>query len=82
MYQCNVIFPDNLNIENFVSCKNVNNNLQLYAVISSVNGNIMAFCKNREDQNWYKYNNSMAIPCSENEYKIGKQHILFYQVPD
>ena len=85
VYQCNVIFPEKLNILNFVSYKEGNTYFELYAVIchigpSSMSGHFIAYCKNKIDKKWYKYNDSMVTLCEKNdEYKIGMPYILFYQ---
>ena len=85
VYQCNVIFPEKLNILNFVSFQEGNTYFELYAVIShigpsSMSGHFIAYCKNKIDKKWYKYNDALVTPCAKNdEYKIGMPYILFYQ---
>ena len=84
VYQCNVFFPEKLNLLNFVSYKNGNTYLELYGVIShigpsSMSGHFIAYCKNRIDRKWYKYNDAIVTPCEKNdEYKNGMPYILFY----
>ena len=84
-YQCNVIFPEVLNLLNYVSFKNGNNVLQLYAVIchygpSSMSGHFIAYCKHRKNNKWYKYNDSIVTECTQpNEYYNGMPYILFYK---
>ena len=59
---------------------------ELYAVIchigpSSMSGHFIAFCKNRIDKKWYKYNDAFVTLCqNQNEYNIGMPYILFYKV--
>ena len=86
IYECNVNFPEQLNLFNFVSFKNGNTVFQLYAVIchlgpSSMSGHFVAFCKNKKDKKWYLYNDGIVTLC-ENPYpyKKGMPYILFYQV--
>ena len=85
VYECNVNFPEKLNLLNFVSFKTGNTFYELYAVIchigpSSMSGHFIAYCKNKIDRNWYKYNDSMVSICTEpNEYRSGMPYILFYQ---
>jgi len=84
VYKCNVFFPEKLNLLNFVSFKYGNTYLELYGVIShigpsSMSGHFIAYCKNRIDRKWYKYNDAMVAPCEKNdEYKNGMPYILFY----
>jgi ubiquitin C-terminal hydrolase len=86
VYECNVNFPEQLNLFNYVSFKNGNTVYELYAVIchigpSSMSGHFIAFCKNRIDKKWYKYNDAFVTLCqSPNEYRSGMPYILFYKV--
>ena len=86
IYECNVNFPEQLNLFNFVNFKNGNTVFELYAVIchigpSSMSGHFIAFCKNEIDKKWYKYNDAFVTACQKNdEYKSGMPYILFYQV--
>ena len=86
VYECNVNFPEQLNLFNYVSFKNGNTVYELYAVIchigpSSMSGHFIAFCKNRIDKKWYKYNDAFVTLCqNSNEYRSGMPYILFYKV--
>ena len=86
IYECNVNFPEQLNLFNFVTFKNGNTVYELYAVIchigpSSMSGHFIAFCKNRIDKKWYKYNDAFVTLCENpNEYRSGMPYILFYKV--
>ena len=81
----NVVFPEKLNLLNFVSYKEGNTYFELYAVIShigpsSMNGYFIAYCKSNIDKKWYKYNDAIVTPCDKkDEYKNGIPYILFYQ---
>ena len=86
VYECDVIFPEQLNLFNFVSFKNGNTVFELYAVIchigpSSMGGHFVAYCKHKKDKNWYLYNDAMVTLCENNNaYKKGMPYILFYKV--
>ena len=85
IYKCNVFFPEVLNVLNYVTNKNGITAMKLYAVIchygpSSMAGHFIAYCKNRINKKWYKYNDSMVTECTQpNEYYNGMPYILFYQ---
>ena len=85
VYECNVNFPEILDISNFVSSKDGNTVYELYAVIchigpSSMSGHFVAYCRNRMDFKWYLYNDAFVTLCENgNEYKKGMPYILFYQ---
>ena len=85
IYECNVNFPEILDISNFVYSKDGNTIYELYAVIchigpSSSSGHFVAYCKNRMDCKWYLYNDAFVTLCGNgDEYKKGMPYILFYQ---
>ena len=85
IYQCNVKFPEKLNLFNFVSSREGNTYFELYAVIShigpsSMSGHFIAYCKHKKDKKWYKYNDSFVEPCQQKEeFRNGMPYILFYQ---
>ena len=85
-YECKVIFPEQLDLSNYVGFKKSNTLFELYAVIchigpSSMSGHFIAYCKNRMDKKWYKYNDSFVTLCKDPyEYTQGMAYILFYQV--
>jgi ubiquitin C-terminal hydrolase len=85
IYKCNVNFPEELDLTQYVSYKDVNTQFQLYAVIchfgpSSNSGHFVAFCLNRMDHKWYLYNDSIVSLCKESQaYNKGMPYILFYQ---
>ena len=80
-YNCNVIIPRKLNILNFVSYQESNTYFELYAVICrSMNGDFVAYCKNKLDKKWYKYSDTLVTQCAKkDEYKSGIPYVLFYQ---
>ena len=81
LYQYNVIFPKKLNLLNFVSYTEGNTYFELYALISSsINGHFVAYCKNKIDHKWYKYDDSIVEPCKyKEEFYNGMPFLLFYQ---
>ena len=85
VYECNVNFPEELNLLKFVKYKQGATYFELYAVIShlgpsSMGGHFVAYCKNRMDNKWYLYNDAMVSLCKEpNEYSKGMTYILFYR---
>ena len=88
VYQCNVKFPEILNLYNHVKFNKSNCVFQLQSVIchigpSSMGGHFIAYCRHHKDNNWYKYNDSIVTKCtSHNEYLNGMPYILFYKALD
>ena len=84
-YECNVIFPELLDLSNFIVVKNKVLVYELYAVIchlgpSSTVGHFVAYCKNRIDNQWYLYNDALVALCTKHfQYSDGKPYILFYK---
>ena len=84
-YDCTVNFGKYLNIEEFAEDKDDGNIYELFGVIvhygpSSMSGHFIAFCINRTEQSWYKYNDACAERCKfDNEYLKGMPYILFYR---
>ena len=85
VYECNVIFPEQLNIINFLSFKQGITVYELYAVIchlgpSSMSGHFVAYCKNSVDHKWYLYNDAFVTLCTKpQQYNDGMPYILFYK---
>ena len=85
VYQCNVNFPEDLDLTNYVINKKFNVQYELYGVIctldsSSMNGNIVAYCRNIMDDKWYLYNDSIITLCEKPiEYLNKMPYILFYR---
>ena len=84
VYECKVNFPEELNLYNYITA-NAIHKLQLYAVIchlgeSSMNGHFIAYCRHRQNNKWYKYNDSFVTECTKaQEYNDGMPYILFYK---
>ena len=87
VYECKVIFPEKLNLLNFVTFKNGNTVFELYAVIchlgpSSMSGHFVAYCKKKKDDHykWYLFNDAIVSECkNKEEYRNGMPYILFYK---
>ena len=85
VYECKVNFPAQLNLINYVTYKDGVTVFELYAVIchlgpSSMSGHFVAYCKNRKDNKWYLYNDSIVTKCTkEKQYQDGMPYILFYR---
>ena len=80
-YECNVDFPEQLNLYKFFLSKDSSTYFELYGVICRLNKDIVAYIKNDSDNEWYLYNDSKVTQCSKKyQYKEGLPHILFYQV--
>ena len=85
VYECNVIFPEQLNLFNFFTFKQGITVYELYAVIchlgpSSMEGHFVAYCRNRIDNKWYLYNDAIVTLCTRaQQYTDGMPYILFYK---
>ena len=85
VYECNVIFPEKLNLFNYITYNQEGTLYELNAVIchlgpSSMSGHFVAYCKNRMDNKWYLYNDSFVTLCDrKDQYTEGMPYILFYK---
>ena len=85
IYECKVIFPEQLNLFNFVTFKNGNTVFELYSVICHLGPSSMrhfvAYCKKKKDDHykWYKFNDAIVSECKNKEYRNGMPHLLFYK---
>ena len=86
VYECNVNFPEELNLLNYITFNERNCVFDLYAVIchlgpSSMSGHFVAYIRNDSDYKWYLYNDSIVTECTRpNQYRDGMPYILFYKV--
>ena len=84
VYECKVNFPNILNLYNYVVNK-TNTVYQLQSVIShigpsSMSGHFIAYCRHPQNNEWYKYNDSIVTKCTtQKEYLNGMPYILFYK---
>jgi len=85
VYQCNVNFPEELDLTKYVINTKLNTKYELYGVICHIgpnhlNGYIVAYCRNRMDDKWYLYNDSIVTLCENSyEYRDKMPYILFYK---
>ena len=86
VYECNVNFPEKLNLFNYITYNKEGTLYELNAVIchlgpSSMSGHFVAYCRNRMDKQWYLYNDGLVNLCTrEQQYKDGMPYILFYRL--
>ena len=85
-FDCDVDFPDYLNLQNYVSYKKSVYNYQLKGVIShlgesGMSGHFIAYCRHRIDNQWYCFNDSIVTLCKDSNrpYTVGTAYILFYE---
>ena len=85
-FDCYVDFPETLFLQQYILCQQSSSKYQLRSVIShlgesGMGGHFIAFCKNRINNLWYNYNDSIVTRCNDqkNGFKIGTPYILFYE---
>ena len=85
-YKYKVIFPESLNLFDYIDNKQDKKFVyNLYAIIShqgtdANNGHFYAYCKHRINNKWYLYNDSIVSECEKNDdYLNGVSYVLFYQ---
>ena len=83
-FNVNVIFEDYLNLRKYVCDNNSPYYYELTGVIchfgsNDMGGHFIAYCKNCNNCEWYKYNDQIVTKCSFNEVKgTGLPYVLFY----
>ena len=89
VFKCIVDFPETLNLYKYVLNKKSNVNYRLKGVIthlgkSGITGHFIAYCRNRINNNWYCYNDSVVTYCNDqkNDFRKGETYILFYESVD
>ena len=85
-FDCEVDFPEFLDLQNFVVYKKSIYNYQLKGVIShlgesGMSGHFIAYCRNRIDNQWYCYNDATVTLCNnqKSDFMVGTAYILFYE---
>ena len=85
-FDCEVDFPEFLDLQNYVICPQSNYKYQLNGVIchlgsSGMSGHFIAYCRQRIKNKWYCFNDSNITLCKDqkNDYKKGSPYILFYE---
>ena len=83
-YDVGIEFGQNLNIRKYVYAEESPNYYELVGVIShfssnDMGGHFIAFCKNVDNCNWYKYNDGIVTSADFNDIKQGGlPYVLFY----
>ena len=90
IYDVKLIFNEIINISNYAILKDSPNLIySLYGVITHIgqsgpSAHFIASCKSPVDQKWYRYNDSIISPISNDNIQkeiidFGTPYILFYQ---
>ena len=83
-YNVNIVFEEYLNIRKFVFKSESPYYYELTGVIchfgdNDDSGHFIAYCKNCDDCNWYKFNDGAITKCSFQDVKQkGMHYVLFY----
>jgi len=83
-YNVNIVFEEYLNIRKFVYIKESPYYYELTGVIchfgsNDDGGHFIAYCKNCDDCNWYKFNDGIINKCSFSDVcQKGMHYVLFY----
>ena len=84
IYDIKVIFQEYLEIQNFVYYQQSPHYYELIGVVthlggSDMSGHFIAFCKNSENNKWYKFNDAIVTESSFQEVvSFGVPYVLFY----
>ena len=85
-FDCEVDFPEFLNLQNFVNYEKSIYEYQLRGVIShlgesGMSGHFIAYCRHRINNNWYCYNDAIVTLCQDQKkgFMTGTPYILFYE---
>jgi ubiquitin C-terminal hydrolase len=85
-FNVDIVFEEYLNLKNYAYNKNNSNFYELIGVIShygtsDMAGHFIAFCKNSNNNKWYKFNDGFVDESSFSEAKDnGMPYVLFYTV--
>ena len=83
-FNVNIVFEEYLNIRKFVFMKESPYYYELTGVIchfgdNDDSGHFIAYCKNCDDCNWYKFNDGVITKCSFSDVcQNGMHYVLFY----
>ena len=85
-FDCDVDFPEFLNLQNFINYKKSIYEYRLRGVIShlgesGMSGHFIAYCRHRINNKWYCYNDATVTECQDqkNGFMNGTPYILFYE---
>ena len=51
----------------------------IIGVYTQNNGNYLVYCRSRENNTWYKFNDSICFECNAKEIYKGSPYLLLYQ---
>jgi len=83
-YNVNIVFDEYLNLNKYIIDENSPYYYELIGVIchfgsNDMGGHFVAFCKNYNSCEWYKYNDQIVTKCPFSEVKqSGLPYVLFY----
>jgi len=83
-FNVNIIYEEYLNLKKYIYFENSPYYYELIGVICHLGfndegGHFIAYCKNSENCEWYKYNDQFVTKCYFNEVKNAKlPYVLFY----
>ena len=85
-FQCDVEFPEEINLQQYILNPQINYLYNLVGVVShfgssDMGGHFIAYCKHRTLNEWYCYNDAVVTRLNDqiNGYKNGVPYILFYE---
>ena len=78
-FYINIVFEELLHLKNYILLSNSPFMYELKGVISHYDSHFIAYCKNVNNNEWYKYDDENVNPISFNEIKEnGLHYVLFY----
>ena len=86
-FNVKIIFPEELNLFNYIEYKNTGYIYKLIGVIthigeSGMGGHFIAYCKDPISQSWYKYNDAIVSEVQDFQNEVinfAMPYLLFYQ---
>jgi ubiquitin C-terminal hydrolase len=86
-FDVKINFQEDLNLYNYIDCKDTGVNYKLISVIthigeSSMSGHFIAYCKDPLSNVWYKYNDSFVSEVTNFKNEVidfAMPYLLFYQ---
>ena len=84
-FKCDVDFPENINIRQYIQCPQSNYNYSLIGIVShlgssGMTGHFISYCKHLITNEWYCYNDEIVSRCDEQLNKRkGTPYILIYE---
>ena len=83
-HKYNIMFPEKLDLTNYLIHNEYAKIFNLYGVIPLHNHDhnmnyFISYCKHPNTNKWYKYNENEVIECQNNEYLQIDPYVLFYE---